>query len=237
MYKTLAFASILVASLTGCASSVVNDVNRLNNQLTVSKARQESARQWLASHPTVFVRQSCMEPPRGRRPDFSCTTAGEARNQALAVCAISYKGCDVVVERFKAQLDSADKRFLASQACESKLAELMGEQRSAEDIAVDGVLAVADDRCENGGFFGKTIGCLYSYAGKAAKFVQFVSCVDEKTQRCTANYQNWANGPANAKKSCEQMVAQYHYEDRNSTMIATEITRKKDTWAWKLFGP
>jgi hypothetical protein len=231
-YVLLLCISLIVS---GCAS-IKEDVGRIENDISRSKSNISNSQRWLQQNPDVYTGGRCVTPSRGAEPRLSCRTQEDAKNTGLAICALKYKGCDAAVKALGDQLEGADKRFLASQACEQKLAEVLGEKRTADEVVVDGVFAAADNWCETGGFWGKTIGCLYSVSGKITKFAQFMACTKEITSKCQNNYQEWVNGPSKRKYICEESLRIIPKEEQNLRRLQSELYEKKDSLAWKLFG-
>jgi len=222
--------------LSGCASSLKKEVHSLEYDLQQSNTLIRDAKTSLAENPDVYDGENCFEPKRGLEPKFSCHTAQQAKETALASCAISYKGCDAVVELYSNELDSASERFLASQACEAMLAEMQGGSLDPGRVIVDGITAYAKDRCENGGFFGKLFTCPYAIAGEIVKFADFTSCVDKQSTMCLENYQNWKNGPSRRKVECESNLATISREADNVAATSRLLRKKKSSFMWKLFG-
>jgi len=234
------FASIIVVAVSlmasGCATDLKREVHQLEADVVQGKSRINSAQTNLRNNSDVYNGQLCMTPSHGPEPRFSCHTKEESRNKGLAICAISYKGCDAAVAAFGSQMNGRDEKFLASQACEIALAELTGEARGAGDVIVDASVEYAKYSCENGGLLAKIFSCPYAIAGEMAKFVEFSSCVDTKTDICYNNYVNWQNGPSRRKSECENSLAIISREQSSIRYKNVQLQEKKDSFMWKLFG-
>ena len=225
---------MVLTLLAGCASGLKQEVAQLEYQHQVSYKNMRESEGWLQKNSNVYVNGACVQPPRGKAPKFSCRSSSEARNAALTVCAISYKGCDAALAAFKNDLDGADKKFLASQICEATLADYLGESRGAGAMALDLVIAVSENGCEDGGFWG-SLGCLGAIAGKTIKFGQFIDCVQTKSALCLSNYDEWQNGPERKKSMCLRNVRVAAEEKRNVASLSSQIAEKKDTWMYRWF--
>lgn len=221
--------------MSGCATSLKKEVHGLEYDLQRSNSLVYKAKSSLIENSDVYDGQSCVEPKRGPKPKFSCYTAQQAQETALVSCAVEYKGCDVVVSLFSNSLDGASKRFLESQACEAMLAKMQGGELDPGKVVIDGALAIAKNSCENEGLLSG-FGCLVAFGGEAAKFINFVSCVDKQSTTCLENYQNWKDGPTRRKAECESNLATISSETNNIDFTSRLLREKKATLMWKLFG-
>lgn len=230
----------IVIFLSGCASDLKREVHSLEYDLQQSNSLIRKAKTSLAENSDVYDGQNCFEPERGLEPKFSCHTAQQAKKTALASCAISYKGCDAVVELYSNELDSASERFLASQACEAMLAEMQGGSLDPGRVIVDGITAYAKEGCKTSegtfGVFGQFVSCITAGAGELQKFGEFTSCVDKQSTLCSENYQNWKNGPSRRKAECESNLATITRETDDIATTSWLLRKKKDSFMWKLFG-
>jgi hypothetical protein len=236
MLLRLIFIVIIALMASGCATDLKREVHQLESDISQGHSKINSAQTSLRNNPDVYNGQYCVTPNRGPEPRFSCHTKEESRDKGLAICAISYKGCDAVVAAFGSRLNGRDEKFLASQACEMAIAELKGEARGVDAVIVDGSIEYAKDRCENGGFFGKLLGCTYAVAGEIAKFAEFNSCVNTKTGVCYNNFVNWQNAPSRRKSECENNLAIISREQSSVRYKSSQLQEKKNSFMWKLFG-
>lgn len=224
--------------LSGCATSLKQEVHQLESDISQSGRRLESAKVYLRNNPDVYRDQQCVLLARGPQPSPRCTTREEASNYALAVCAISYKGCDMALNAASAsgKLDSTSKKFLASQACEAALAEMQGERYTADRAVLGAIDAAATNAYENGGFFGKLFGGIAKLSVEATKLASFLQCSDQKTKTFYDRYDTWANGPARKKAECEAEVATIPREERRLAGNRALLKEKKESLLWKMFG-
>jgi hypothetical protein len=221
--------------LSGCATSLKQDVHQLESDISQSGRRLEAAKVYLRTNPDVYRNQQCVLLARGPQPSPQCTTREEARNYALALCAISYKGCDLALNAAGNQLNSTSKKFLASQACEAALAEMQGERYTADRAVLGAIDAAATSGSEKGGFGGFLWGIVKASV-EITKFATFLECSDQKTKTFYDRYDAWANGPARKKSECEAEVATISREERRLAENRALLKEKKDSLLWKMFG-
>lgn len=215
-----AAAVLAAAVLAGCAAPLPrsrewtmplpqlrNEVAQLQAQRHAAQQRHDQAAQWLQRDSQgAFDGQVCRAPPHGPRPPWPCPPPEQERNTALALCAMGYKGCDVVLAQLKDQLNSRDKRFLASQACQALVAQALEQKRGVGAMLYDMAEDAARHGCKQGSFFG----CLLSRASEAVRLVQFAACVDERAGRCQRRYEQWRDAPAQALSACQARRATLH---------------------------
>lgn len=222
--------------LSGCATSLKQEVHQLESDISQSGRRLEAAKVYLRTNPDVYRNQQCVLLARGPQPSPRCTTREEARNYALAVCSISYKGCDVALNAVSDKLDSASKKFLTSQACEAALAEMQGERYTADRAVLGAIDAAATNAYEKGGFFGTLIGGIAKLTVEATKLASFLQCSDQKAKTFYDRYDAWFNGPARKKAECETEVATIPREERRLAENRALLKEKKESLLWKMFG-
>lgn len=233
MYRVVLFCCVFV--LSGCATSLKQEVHQLESDISQSGRRLEAAKVYLRTNPNVYRDQQCVLPARGPQPSPQCTSMEEARDYALAVCAISYKGCDVALDAVGDKLNSASKKFLASQACEAALAEMQGERYTADRAVLGAMDAAATSASEKGGFLG-VLGWIAKVSVEATKLDDFLKCSAQKTKTFYDRYDAWVNGPARKKTKCEAEVAAIPKEERRLAENRALLKEKKDSLLWKMFG-
>jgi hypothetical protein len=230
----IVFASFLLA---GCATGLKQEVSQLEANIAHGNQAASTAKSWLNNNSDVYDGRNCLiAERRGAEPRFSCHTKEESRKKGLALCAAQYKGCSAVVAALGSELDSWDKKFLVSEACEQLLAEFTGEHRSSVNTVVDGTLEYAKESCKNGGLWGLLLGCPTALVGEAVKFSQFDSCVNNKTQECYNNYANWVNEPTDRQSKCEANLALIAKTELSISNDYSVLREKKKSFMWKLFG-
>ena len=222
--------------VSGCASDLKREVRYLESEIGEQSEKISTAKNSLRKMPDVYNGQNCITPSRGPKPEFSCQTKEESREKGLAVCALSYKGCDAVVAALGDKLNAPDQKFLTSQACEALVAKMLGEKRDFGSVILDGSIELAKRKCTNGNVIESFIGCFYATSGEAMKLSMFSACVDDKTELCYSNYQKWANDPQRKKMECENNLAIINKEQNNLDFNMRQLTQKKNTLMWKLFG-
>lgn len=220
---------LAVFLLTGCASAIKKDIEQQEYNLSQSNKIIEDNKRWLSSS-KAYVGGRCVEPKLLPRPRFACESSDQASQTALAICAIKYKGCDAAASLFGGKLQSAQKKFLTSQACEIKLAELLGETRTVTDLGIDALQAYSDHSCENGG------SCLASVAFGSFKFLQFVQCLGSVGNACAREYESWRMAPLREKRMCETVVSSIANERANIASAKRKIDESKSSFVWKVFG-
>lgn len=236
MWRKLLFVFFAGVIVSGCASSIREEVSQLEGRLAKSKADLSSTELWLRENRDVYNGSSCITPARGMMPKFSCQTVDEAKQKSLAACAISYKGCDIALSSYKEKLDSEAKKFLASEACEQMLAEIQGEERRIGDTIIDGFGAVTKNLCDSDNIVVKFLGCTYYAATEITKFANFLDCTSKKRSQCLSNYSNWREGPEKKKAECDSKLSDITTYKRNISDFSEKIREKKNSFAWMLFG-
>lgn len=228
------FIMTLCLLASGCATDLKREVHSLESEISTSNQRISDSNTWLQRNPDVYYRQQCITPSRGPEPKFSCHTKEESRNIGLAICAMSYKGCEAAVAAYGSKLEGRDEKFLASQACETLVAEMQGKTRNAGDVVVDGAMELVKNQCSEGGW-GLLL-CPFAVANEIAKFAEFATCIDTKTALCYNNYRNWIDAPQLRKASCESNIRTINQEQANVRYKQQQLKQKKDSFMWKLFG-
>jgi hypothetical protein len=226
----------LMVVLGGCASGMKREVHNYEYQIRQKTQQINKAQTSLNGDPDVYVNGECRQPDRGPRPKPFCDDSASSEKRALVTCAAKYKGCDVALKVFGAELDTNKKRFLASEVCNRMVAEATGSRYTPADTAGNAISTYASDRCKNGGFFGKLFGCITAGTMEVMKFAEFQQCYNTEARRCYNSYLTWKNGPNERMGRCERNVALIAENKSEISDLEDRIYEKKKTWIWKMFG-
>ena len=194
-----------------------NDIKLLEDSLSEPKRLLEEAQedkrqaQYLLdnNHTEVYKGGQCIELPLAEpKPEPFFDTQEKARNYALAYCSVSF-GCRIGIELARDKLDTAAKRFLASQSCSLMVKNYIREGTLLDETMFNLLDAVSYEGCEEEGdgiFSGLIQGgsCIMSGATRLARVGQYINCIDYKTKEFHNTYLDWKNEPIKKKTACEK---------------------------------
>ncbi len=185
-----------------------NKISEIKDLIEKTENKKSQSQQYLDQNHTAFIDGQCVKLPLEPEPDPLFDTEEKANYYALAYCSVSF-GCRVGVELAGDKLDTAAKRFLASQSCtlmvksyqkqDSMLAETMFNLLDAASYA--GCDEESDD------IFSAVLqggSCVMSAATRLARVGQYIGCIDYKTKEFYDSYLNWKNAPEKKKMDCDK---------------------------------
>ena len=178
-------------------------------ELSIEKAKKnKKISQYFLEHNTsVFKNGECTKPPLAPKPKPFFDTKEKSKKYALAYCSISF-GCRVGVELARDKLDTAAKRFLASQSCTLMVRTYQKENTLLDETMFNLLDAVSYEGCEDDGdgFLGGIIqggSCIMSGATRLARVGQYIGCINTKTEEFHHTYLDWKTKPTKKKNECE----------------------------------
>ncbi len=178
-------------------------------ELSIEKAQKnKKLSQYFLEHNTsVFKNGECTKPPLAPKPKPFFDTKEKSKKYALAYCSVSF-GCRVGVELARDKLDTAAKRFLASQSCTLMVRTYQKENTLLDETMFNLLDAVSYEGCEDDGdgFLGGIMqggSCFFSTATRLARVGQYIGCIDSKTEEFHNTYLDWKNEPSKKKNECE----------------------------------
>jgi len=172
-----------------------------------SKKKQKLSKYFLENNTSVFIDGQCTEPLLAPTPKPFFDTQDKAKKYALAYCSVSF-GCRVGVELARNKLDTAAKRFLASQSCTMLVRTYQQENTLLDETMFNLLDAVSYQGCGDSGdgFLGGVIqggSCIMSTATRLARVGQYIECIDSKTEEFHNTYLDWKNEPSKRKNECD----------------------------------
>lgn len=215
-----ALKATIEAAQSGIARERAN-VNFLQmKKLPEHKSSLDESRAYLASSEgrTIYFNKQCILPPHGSKPKPFCESRQDAREFALAYCAMPL-GCDAAMALADNKLDSFSKRFLMSEACARSVAALQGEGYSADQTLVNALESATDSLCNDSGFWA-AVGCLANGMVKISKAAAYLDCIDTSGDRCYRNAVNWKETPKRRQHVCMEHID--NIEKRSKEVAATQ---------------
>jgi len=177
-------------------------------QRLIEKALEKKAlsQYFLDHNTTLFHNNQCTKPPLAPKPKPLFDTKEKAKKYALAYCSVSF-GCRVGVELARHKLDTASKRFLASQSCSLMVMTYQKENTLLDETAFNLLDAVSYAGCQDSedGFLSGVVqggSCVMSAVTRLARVTQYVNCIDSKTASFHNSYLDWKNEPSKKQKEC-----------------------------------
>ena len=234
-----------IVQLKKSIESLRDDINTTKQLIAKSKQNLKKSKAYLENNSTL-IDGECTKPLLAKKPEPFFDTEEKANKYALAYCSISF-GCRVGVELARDKLDTAAKRFLASQSC-TLLVRTYQEQNTLLDETMFNLLdAVSYAGCESesDGIFSALVqggSCVMSTATRLARVGQYMNCIDYKTKEFHDTYLDWKYEPKRQKILCDthlkvvndtpNIVAKYHLEIKtieDEIMLSNrEIKQLKD---------
>ena len=138
-------------------------------------------------------------------------------------------------------LDTFEKKFLASEACSQMVNEIRGSNYSTDDTTINLLEAGSDEACNQNvdGFWsglGKMVGCGMSMSIKLSKINAYSNCVNERSNKCHERYLEWKEEPYERQKQCKSNIQNINIQKEKLDRLYLKLSESKDTIAWKLFG-
>jgi len=217
--------------------SLHNDIKIIQRFIRKSLKQAEQSKTYI-EHNSSMISGICTKPPLDPKPKPFFNTEKKAKKYALAYCSVSF-GCRIGVELGRDTLDTAAKRFLASQSCSMLVKDYISQGTLLDETMFNLLDAVSYEGCEDGGdgFLGGIIqggSCIMSGVTRLARVEQYVNCIDYKTKEFYNSYLEWKHAPIKKEKACKThlkilketpiVIKKYKQEIRN---IKDNIAQEK----------
>lgn len=182
----------------------IDDIEKLVLQAKNTKYKSQN---YLDNNLSNYVDNKCKTPSLAPTPTPLFDSKDKSKNYALAYCSISF-GCRVGVELARDKLDTAAKRFLASQSCTLMVRTYQKDNTLLDETMFNLLDAVSYAGCENesdGILSGMAKGgsCVMSAVTRLARVGQYIDCIGYKTEQFHNSYLDWKNAPQNKKLECD----------------------------------
>jgi hypothetical protein len=181
---------------------------RLAQQINVDTTTYQNAQAWMQRNPGMYSNGVCQTPNRSAQPSDACGTPQVAESIAMHRCA-EHVGCVALGDtagKFAGDLKELTE-FAAENLCDAHFMSLHGESYTSETFgAAVGSLIVTKMAALALEGVGYNESDANKYARDGMVALEFMSCVTRETNRCTAKYQSWLNGPQDAHETCVAAV-------------------------------
>ncbi len=197
-------------------SQIETDIGNLENQMIKpkelikeAKKKKQQSQYYLDNNHSIYTDGQCIEPAlETPPPDPLFDTREKAKKYALAYCSVSF-GCRVGVELARDKLDTAAKRFLASQSCTLMVRTYQKQNTLLDETMFNLLDAVSYAGCSNDSddIFSALVqggSCIMSGATRLARVGQYMNCIDYKTKEFHNTYLDWKNAPKKKKTACDE---------------------------------
>lgn len=186
--------------------SLHNDIKIIQSFIGEKLAQAEKSKTYI-EHNSSMIHGVCTKPPLEPKPKPFFNTEEKAKKYALAYCSVSF-GCRIGVELGRDKLDTAAKRFLASQSCSILVKDYISRGTLLDETMFNLLDAVSYEGCDEAGdglLSGLIQGgsCIMSGVTRLARVEQYVNCIDYKTKEFHNTYLDWKNAPIQKEKACK----------------------------------
>jgi uncharacterized protein YlxW (UPF0749 family) len=212
---------------------IQNKINDKKELITKAKKKKQEAQKYLENNLSNYTNNICLTPPLQKKPKPFFDTEEKAQKHALAYCSVSF-GCRVGIELAKNKLNTASKRFLASQGCTLLIKDYMGNNTLSEETMFNLLDAVSYEGCgsESEGILSAVFkggSCLMSTATRLARTSQYINCISYKTKKFHNTYLDWKNEPQKKKDDCETNLKLVNDSPKIITEYKKEINKLSQT--------
>jgi hypothetical protein len=212
---------------------IQNKIDDKKELISKAKKKKQKAKNYLENNLSNYTNNICLRPPLAKKPKPFFDTEEKAQKHALAYCSVSF-GCRVGIELAKNKLNTASKRFLASQGCTLLLKDYMGNNTLSEETMFNLLDAVSYEGCgsESEGILSAVFkggSCLMSTATRLTRASQYVNCISYKTGKFHTTYLDWKNEPQKKKDDCDTNLKLVNNSPQIITEYKKEITKLSQT--------